>query len=249
MENGSAAPCVIRFRVRFTMHESDFTKLRNEAARLEKSANAGDPLSQFQYAMLKTGWKELNPEDTDYTHMILKAAQAGLVAAQYVIGVGAVESAIPGNPEKGLAWLKMSAAAGSRDAQVALAQDILRRNPGVEDAAHARELLEKAVASGSEQGSFYLADVLNGEADAARRDPARVAKLIDDAFVIREHDPAIMEIRAAALSQLGDFDAARRLQESALRIARRLGWDVAEMQGRLGQYEKGQPWIGRLLVY
>jgi len=248
-ENGVVMPCVLRFRVRFSMSGSDFSELKKELVRLENLSDQGDPLSQFQFAMLKSSWNELNPERADFSHLVMKAAQAGLASAQYVVGIDAVDSRIPGNREKGIAWLERSAAAGLQDAQVALALDRMRGVPDADDVVQARELLEKAVSGGHEEGGYYLADLLNGETVPAKRDPARVAKLVDDAFVVREQDPSIMEVRAVALSQLGDFAGAIRLQTTAISNARRMHWDVAPMQERLALYEKNQPWVGRVLVY
>ena len=49
-------------------------------------------------------------------------------------------------------------------------------------------------------------------------------------------------------SMLGDFDAAQKDQKRALRMAQKLGWDLAPQRERLARYESSSAWTGELLA-
>jgi TonB family protein len=249
-ENGVAVPCTITFKVKFTFRDEGApAKLAQEVEKLRTAAEAGDPMSQFQYAALLTGWAELNPGQQDMSPLFLKAAQAGIRSAQFFVGRGLLLRREPAEYAKGLLWLGMAADAGQQDAQIELATELLRRKSGAEDTARARALLEKAVAGGSREAGYYLADLLIGEADPAQRDPQRALDLISEVYAIKDDDPTTLEIRAAAFSQLGKFTDAARVQSNALQKAKKLGWDAGPQSQRLELYRKDQAWTQRLLVY
>ena len=95
---------------------------------------------------------------------------------------------------------------------------------------------------------FYLAALLASEPDESRRDPRRALELLGQVMEERDTDPSAWEIRAAANAMLGDFKTAQNDQKKALRMAEKLGWDVASQRARLEKYQSGAPWTGDLLA-
>jgi TonB family protein len=248
--NGVAVPCSITFRVRFTLiNEGAPPHLVQQLEKLKVSAEAGDPLSQFQYAALMTGWYELNPQQLDMTPMFIKAAQAGISSAQFFVGRSQVLRSEAGEYQKGLLWLNMAANAGQQDAQIELAAELLRRGGGEEDRVRARDLLNRAVSAGSTDAGYYLADMLIGDSDPTLREPQRALDLVNDVYAYKNDDPTTLEIRAAAFSQLGKFTDAARVQHNALNKAKSLGWDTAPQMQRLEMYRRQEAWTQRLLIY
>jgi len=249
--DGVAVPCSITFTVRFTIKpRGNLDALTREVDRLKRDSATGDPMAQLQYGVLLTGFSELNKEHENFAPMFLSSAQAGVHSAQYIIGMYTLAgTGVVGDRKKGIVWLTLAAEAGQQDAQIALANELLRDSPDAEQVSRARTMLERAVAGGSQEARYYLADVLMGDVDPARRDPKRALEMLGEVFGLKDEDPATFEIRAAALSQLGDCEAAARAEKSAITRARRLGWDEAPLAERLAMYQKKQAWSQRLLVY
>jgi TPR repeat protein len=149
---------------------------------------------------------------------------------------------------KGTFWLDKAAQQGQTNAQIALANYLLR--PGADGADRARgvALLEKAVESGSRDGHLYLAAALAAGQDAALRNPARALDLISVLGNI-EDEPAAFEVRAAANAMLGQFTEAQADQKKAMVAARKRRWDPAPLQARLDRYVARQAWTGELMLY
>ena len=252
-ENGVPIACTLRFKVKFSIHrgggvgsptreqEKVFTEVRKEA-------EAGDPRSQLTYALLLEMRPDMQVNPGPPVNWSLKAAQAGIPAAQYLIGVQFLASSREQSQKKGLAWLQMAADAGQPDAQAALANYLLRTNAGG-DPGKVQDLLEKAAASGHRDGKFHLAAVLAAGPDASRRDPKRALELLSQVKNDVDFDPTFFEIRAAANAMLGEFAEAQDDQKQALQKARRLRWDLTDAQARLTSYAASKPWVGNFFVY
>ncbi len=248
--DGVAVPCTITFWFRFTLQSSDTERvLKKELEKLKADVAARDPLAQVQYALLKTGWPNLNREKENIAPMLIEAAQAGLPTAQFSVGFYTLGGmSVTRDRAKGLRWLEMAASKGHHDAAVVLATELLRNNPGSSDVARARNLLETAAAGDNMSGKYFLADLLL-EAGSAPADPRRSLELLGDVMKHLQEDPSAFEVRAAALSQTGDFEGAIAAQKSALAKAKKLHWDVAPQEERMALYSKNQPWTRRLLDY
>ena len=67
-------------------------------------------------------------------------------------------------------------------------------------------------------------------------------------MIDKELDPIAYELRAAANAALGDFEAAKKDQGRAIRMAAKLDWDLAPLKARLAKYESGSAWTGDLLA-
>jgi TonB family protein len=253
-ENGVAVACTVRFRVKFSSlseggRTSTATPEEKKAfAEIRTQAEAGDPRSQLKYALLLEIRPDLNVPPAPLVDWMLKAAQAGVPAAQYLMGAHLVSSSREQSQGKGVLWLQMAADAGESDAQAALANYLMRTNTA-EGFAKAQDLLEKAAASGHRDGKFLLAAVLAAGPDASRRDPKRSLELLTQVKNDLDFDPTFFEIRAAAYAMLGDFAEAQASQKRALQRARRLGWDLTDPQGRLSNYAESKPWVGNFFAY
>jgi tetratricopeptide (TPR) repeat protein len=148
-----------------------------------------------------------------------------------------------------MAWLYKAAGADQSDAQVAIANYLLRgKQPTPEDAAKARMWLERAVTHGNRDAKFYLAALLAASPDEPSRDPRRALELLKTVMRDVDQDPTSFEIRAAANASLGNFDNAKKDQAKALRMARTLGWDLASAEARLREYESNRPFTGDLFA-
>jgi hypothetical protein len=102
-------------------------------------------------------------------------------------------------------------------------------------------LLDKA--AGSEDPSLVreAAWVRASARDPYLRDAPMALRLALSLHPERRTDPDYDLALAAAQAAGGDFDAARATQESALRKAEQLGWNVAPLQRTLRSYESKQP--------
>jgi len=249
-ENGVAVACTIRFKVKFAVAGGMGAATREQEkmiAEVRTKAEAGDPRSQLTYAFLL----EMRPEWNDQgpvTNWTLKAAQAGIPAAQYLVGMQALSSGPEKNQAKGRVWLQMAADAGLANAQAALAFHLLRTNVR-EDFGKAQDLLEKAAASGHPEGKFRLAAMLAAGPEASRRDPKRALELLAQVKDEVDSDPSFFEIRAAAKAMMGEYAEAQLDQKQALQKARKLGWNLTDSQARLASYADSKPWTGNFFVY
>lgn len=249
---GIGAQCVIRYKIRFrAFHSSEDRNMTDAFKKFKPLAEAGDPEAQMYYGLLMSDRVTGFEADHDSNEWILKAAQAGIPYAQYLIGVQELmrsRHASKARIDKGLAWLRLSAAGGQADAKAVLANYILDHQPDAAANAQVMAWLEDAARAQHRDGILYLAGLLATGPDPARRDPARALTLLDGIALQVQWDPASYEARAAAQAQLGDFEAAQREQKRALKQAGDLGWDKAPLQARLAGYEKGQTWVGNLFA-
>ncbi len=249
--DGVRVPCSVSYWVRFALLGAEKERLlATELERLKKGVAAGDPTAQLEYALLSTGVLDLNVEGKNMAPLFIKAAQAGLPTAQFSVGLITLKGwGVNRDRAKGVRWLAIAANAGQLDAQVTLATELLRSKPDANDAARIRDLLEKSAAGGNTNARFFLADQLLGGAGSAPAGPRRSLELLDAVKAHVDDDPTAFEIRAAALSQTGDFEGAIAAQKRALFRARKMRWDLAPLEDRLALYQKNQSWTQPLLVY
>jgi TPR repeat protein len=254
-ENGVAVPCSLVVRVKFVSRagtgNENFPELKTLAENARPKAIAGDPSSQLAYGMLLEAIAARNPAAERPASWYLKAAQAGIPTAQYLIGAPMLRATEPDSAEKvkkGLFWVTKAADGGQVDAQLALANYLLSQAGDPDNRARAYELLENAAMSESREGKYRLAALLASDADDTRRDPKRALTLLEQVMIDKELDPIAYELRAAANAALGDFEAAKKDQGRAIRMAAKLDWDLAPLKARLAKYESGAAWTGDLLA-
>jgi len=249
--NGVVVPCSMRIKVKFVMRGAGAgdEEIRKSFEEVRPKALAGDPVSQAVYGILLATRSDLNKDNDNFMTWLTRAAQAGVPAAQYMLGMCIFDGyAAQHDPPKGLAWLNKASTNGNADAQAALANYLLRTAvPG--DAALALQWLEKSAAAGNREGTYALAALLATNTDAALRDSKRALTLVEVLKPDFDALPTAVEIRAAARAFTGDFGAAQGDQRRAIRKARALGWDIAPLQKRLDAYLAQQSWTGDLSAF
>jgi uncharacterized protein len=245
MENGVAVPCTMRFRVKFR-HVAASEQFTDEAsiqmlAELKAKAAGDDPNSQLLYSLIMMVRPAPDPDPELSSRWLLRAAQAGLPAAQYLVGEKFV-SAFGWGPEeeKAARWLEMAGNRGSGEASTALASYLLRPTHDTATRDRGFTWMQRAAESGHFEGRLFFAALLASWPDSSRRDPARALSLLDELEKEFEYDPLSFEIRAAALAAQGKFEEATAAQKRAFSKARRAGWDGKSQQARIEMYELGQ---------
>jgi TPR repeat protein len=243
-ENGVAVPCVIRFKVKFSLNDHMKTapaaSVLSTVDDLRARATKGDPMSQLLYGMDSFMRSEFRAASDGDTWWFMKAAQAGLPTAQYLVGMQLAANGNDADHPKGIRWLEMGAKGGSGSAMTVLAGYLLAAGQSPESRNQGFEWLQRAATTTHREGKFLFAALLVSWPDTTRRDPARALALIDEVGDAFDYDPLISEIRAAAFAAQGDFKKAARAQSKAVGIASRLDWDVAAHRARLQAYESGR---------
>jgi TonB family protein len=216
---------------------------------IKAKAEAGDPTSQYVYAMILSGDPTVHQRWGNVLPWIEKSAQAGYAPAQYQLG----ESLLTGrgceaDPGKAIEWLKLAAQADDADAQTSLARVLLKAGPAF-DPQKALFWLSRASDLKSPRANKYLAAILAASPDEHTRDPARAMVLVGNIERGDAREPTSIEIRAAALANQGEYASAIKSQSAAIKRAAQLHWDTSQMQARLQTYENKQPWYGELIPF
>lgn len=248
-KGNDAGPCGIRFKIHFSSKGPPNAALDDAYRKARALAEGGDPVAQVLYGLLmfdRGGQKADGAPDTWF----LKAAQAGVPYAQYLVGIGLLRidpQASAVENQKGLAWLQLAAANGRPEAKFALANYRLRTDANATSDLAVFAWLEDAAKADHRDGTLYLAALLAASPDATRRDPARALTLVGAKKWDFDSDPTAIEVMAAANAQSEKFAEAVTLQKRAIRAAQRFKWDVTPLQQRLATYEAGKAWTGNLL--
>jgi hypothetical protein len=124
-----------------------------------------------------------------------------------------------------------------------------RRLPGQASIGGARVWLERAAKQGNSAAKLRLSAILAATPVKSLRDPTRAIRLADSLEHELKHDPSLWEIRAAANASRADFKAASKAQAQAIVEAKRLGWDLAQLDQRQAVYASAQAWTGDLLAF
>jgi uncharacterized protein len=248
--NGNAEPCTIRFKVKFTLrHERNPKTVESDLVELRKKAVAGDPNSQLLYGLLLQN-SDQKPSGEVALDWLLKAAQAGIPFAQYLVGHDQMDSFMfAANEANGVFWLDKGARGGDSDAQLELANYYLRDPSAGGNAREAVELLGRAVEANRPEARFYLAALLASNPDSEVRDPKRALEVLGKDRSFYDLNPISWEIRAAARAGLGEFDEAIDLEKRAIRMAKTFRWNTAPLEARLAAYQGNRPWTGDLLAF
>lgn len=242
--------CVIRYKMYFNARSDADAAITNAFNKSRELAVAGDPKAQVLYGLLKFQRKGGDGETSTPELWFLKAAQAGVPYAQYLVGIGLLQIdpyASEVRNQKGLVWLQLAAANGRPEAKFALANYRLRTDPAATSDGTVFAWLEDAAKAGHRDGTLYLAALLAASPDIQRRDPARALTLVDTSKWDFDSDPTALEVMAAANAQSGKFAEAVSLQTRAIRGAERFKWDTSSLKERLAIYQAGKAWTGNLL--
>lgn len=252
-QKGVPVPCTTGVMVMFVVdgaQKSDYSDLNMFVKKTQKQAEAGDPRAQVLYGLLLSGLPQIKKPRSDAMPYFVKAAQAGVPTAQFLVGYSSLLGwGCECNEPKAVVWLHKAAAADQPDAQVMLANYLLRGEPGPDQVAKALTWLERAATTENRDAKFYLAALLAAGSDPARRDPDRALKMLKEVMGDVDDDPTAFEIRASAYAMLGNYVEALKDQRKALRMAQDLGWETASQQARLGTYAASKPWTGDLFAF
>lgn len=243
-EGGVAVPCVYRLKVKFGINGFLSASPPAESLKLVDKMRAealkGDPHSQLTYGMVSSMRQEFRSSEDGDTWWFLKAAQAGVPIAQYLVGMILADNGQGVERDKGMRWLEIGAKNGSGGAMTVLASHLLAPGNPPELRDQGFEWLKRASATSYRESKFLFAALLVSWHDASRRDPARALALVDEVSDSYDYDPLLSDIRAAAYGAQGDYKKAERAQSKALAIAKRLEWDTTAHRARLQAYEQGR---------
>ena len=249
--DGAAVPCVIKIRIKFSLSPNvEKDPLRENIVATRERAARGDPTAQLAYAYtIENRYDEGDKKDLPMT-WYLKAAQAGVPAAQYFVGLHTLTgNGVEMDEAKALYWLTKAADGGSPEADLALANYHQRKSPDPVSLVEAARHFRKAADSGNPEAAYYLAALLATSPEASLRDSARALDLIEKAKDGYGTNPIWFEIRAAANAMRGEFERAQKDQTAAVRAAGKLGWNTAPQKARLADYEAGKAWSGDLFAF
>lgn len=245
---GAVVHCQLLFRFQMPYGKGAYPDLQSYVAATHKKAEAGDTQAELLYGLLLAGLPQLERPRSEAVPWFLKAAQAGLPVAQYLIGT----SLLFGNgcrceESQGEVWLRKAAEADQPSAQVELADYALRGASDARNIKLADVWLERAAASGDHDGTYYLSALLAATPAEELRDAKRALALLEKLREDERDNPTAVEIRAAALAASGAYGDAVKKERRAISMASSLSWDLAPLNERLARYEAGQPWYGNLL--
>lgn len=244
------SPNVWRFTtIDFKIVEVDALKLNgaDKIRAIAAQAREGVPYAQYllaQYLVLSVV-RESIPElhDEQSIFWLTKAAQAGVVEAQYFLGRSLTQGAdCHYDYDKGMNWLKLAADQGNADAQYEYAQYVLISDTSESRRKKAWEWLNASAAQNYIPAARDLAWWLAVAPDAALRDGKRAQQLAELLKAKHENEPRSWEVIAAAAAEAGDFAQAVKAQKEALELAEDEDWHLPVMSERLAAYQANKPW-------
>jgi TPR repeat protein len=245
-----ATPVSVFYNFKMDVSIDQYGNLEQRVKATLKEAEAGDPAAQMLYGMMVAGLPQLKQTYDKALPWFLKAAQAGARYAQYQIGTGLLTGhGCQCDASKGEIWLEKAAQADEPDAQVSLAEYLLKGNPDQESIGGALVWLERAAKQGNSPAKLRLSAILAASPVKSLRDPTRALELADSLEHELKHDPSLWEIRAAANASRTDFKAANKAQAQAIIEARKLDWDLTQLNQRQAAYASAQAWNGDLLAF
>ena len=226
--------------------------LKRKLGELKDNADSGDVVAQYRYGKTLNAYRSfeeyLKDVDLQYREAndwFLKSAQGGLPNAQFEIGRNMLQGrgcAI--DEENGLKWINASATGGYSPAQTLLAQRFIDQAGGLEkDKALVVSWLRNASLSDHYPASVMLAWKLatSESPGSSGREALELLDGDDKSY----YDPVrVMETRAEAHAQLGDFKKALKYQEKAMEQAEKLDWVIPVMEERLAAYQQRQRLLG-----
>lgn len=231
-------PAITGSMIRITYQLPPWKASRQLMEKLREDADNGSPLQKYTYATHIAFFDEQRPEQRVINGYLVDAARAGFPEAQFMLGRRILFGrGCVADPVKGLAWLQLSAEGTYSPAQYLIAERL-------DKWAHEREraviMLENAADSGYVPAMLKLAWIL--ATDSKRLDPPRALQLVT--AVDGDYPDRItrLDTLAAAHAANGDFGRASKLENRAMRIAKRQKWNLPELAERLELYARAEPW-------
>lgn len=228
-------------------------RVEKELEELKSQAENGDAIAQYQYASrlityqrFKPYLKNIEVQYKSANEWFTKSAEKGLPHAQFEVGRNMIEGkGCEIDVESGLKWIKAAAIGGYSPAQNTIARSAL----SVEENNLDRSLAAIGWLRNSAQSGNYAAKVLLAwELSTSTVEQLRDGK---EALALIDADPEnyfdkirIMETKAAAYAELGNFKKAVKYQKKAKNLAERKDWEIPLISERLGLYDHGQAYRG-----
>ncbi len=227
--------------------------LSKELNDLKRSAGEGDAVAQYSYASRLNTFRYfkdyLEKIDLQYktaNEWFTKSAQSGLPHAQYEIGRNMLEGrGCEIDIVNGYKWINAAAIGGYSPAQNVLAQSALTKSDlSTEKSLAAIGWLRNSVQANNFPARLLLAWELSTSNISELRNAEEALELIESDPENYFDDVRIMETKAAAYAELGDFKKAKKYQKKAEKIARKFNWDIPLISDRLRLYDHGEPYRG-----
>lgn len=222
--------------------EGEFNpRLQEQMNALRQRADSGSPVDKYVYAVNAAAFDHFRPEHRVLNEYLVDAAQQGLPEAQFMVGRNLLfGQGCKVDPPKGLEWLKRSAQLDYAPAQYLLAVKI-KDDP---DKRQASLLwLENAADSGHYPSMLELAWMLATSSDEELRDPKRAVKLAEEAAGAYSDKITGWDTLAAAYASDGDFKRAIKYQKRAIKQAKKLDWELPELEAHLNRYSDQLAWV------
>ncbi len=227
--------------------------LTREINKLKEAAAGGSVVAQYLYASRLNTFRYFKSylEDMDLQYRtankwFIKSAENGLPNAQFEIGRNMLEGrGCEVDKVNGYKWINAAAASGYSPAQRRLAQSaLLKSDLSKEGATTALSWLRNAALSDDFPAKLLLAWELSTS-------PIKEFRNGDEALSLLDSDPGryydelrILETKAAAHAEVGDFKKAVKFQKRAVKLAKKLEWTIPLISERLGLYEHNESYQG-----
>ena len=206
--------------------------------KVKELAYQGNASAQYTFGIWHSKLSDLKDEENP-TQWFLKAALQGQRSAQYELGRNLIHGiGCEIDKVKGIDWLTRSAANGEQQA-VELLATIFAANSSRESQMKATNLMKNLKVM-SASSKIRFAWLLATSPYKEVSDPELAIDLVDSISWKDFNDEVTkQEIIAAAHAALGDYEEAIDYQKDALKDAKKLGFDVSEIEQRLTEY-RGQ---------
>lgn len=224
-----------------------------ELGELKQKSESGDVVAQYFYGLRINGYrhfqKYINDVDLQYreaNEWYTKSANAGLANAQYEIGRNMLEGrGCEVDKEGGFKWVKAAAVGGYSPAQAYLANSNFSDHSSSKQKAHAvMTWLRNAAQSSNYAVQVMLSWELATSDDKSLRDADESLSLLKGKPLKYEDDLRVLETKAAAFAQKGNYKKAVKFQKKAAKLAKSKDWVIPKLQQRLVAYESNQDYSG-----
>ena len=216
-------------------------------------ADAGDAMAQYQYAKSLNVYKrfdgyldDVNLEYQEANKWLAEAANQGLAYAQYDLGRNMVfGKGCKVDKENGEKWISAAAVSGYSPAQSMLAISLLDApSTQISTQAAGMSWLRAAAKSGDDYPRVLLAWELAASENDLHINGEEALALLKKSPKTYYDEIRVLETKAAAYAQTGDFKNAIKHQEKAKKKADKKNWNIAKIDERMSIYLAGKTYRG-----
>lgn len=245
-----------RHRYTYTIDDADIYSrdIYIELDNLEKKAKADDPVAQYLYASRLDVYRNFKDQltEVDFEYRVLndwylKSAEAGLAHAQFEIGRNMLTGrGCEVDLQNGMKWINAAAISGYSPAQRAMGRSIFATSEQLERdrAIAAVSWLRNASLAGDQVARVWLAWELASSPFEELRNGEEALNLLAEKSNNYYDEVRLLESKAAAHAEMGHLKEATKMQEKAIKLAKKRDWTIPLMQERLGLYQHNEPYRG-----